>query len=34
MSDLILNKEIYKFKNDIYPPKIQCPYNFNKCPCN
>ena len=34
MSDLILNKEIYKFKNDIYPPKIQCPSNFNKCPCN
>ena len=34
MSDLILNKEIYKFKNDIYPPKTQCPSNFNKCPCN
>ena len=34
MSELILNKEIYKFKNDIYPPKTQCPSNFNKCPCN
>ena len=34
MSELILNKEIYKFKKDIYPPKTQCPPNFNKCPCN
>ena len=34
MSELILNKEIYKFKNNIYPPKTQCPSNFNKCPCN
>ena len=34
MSELILNKEIYKFKDDIHPPKTQCPSNFNKCPCN
>ena len=34
MSELILNKEIYKFKDNIYPPKTQCPSNFNKCPCN
>ncbi len=33
MSELILNKEIYKFKEGIYPPKNKCPSNFNKCPC-
>ena len=33
ISELILNKEIYKFKKGLYPPKKQCPSNFNKCPC-
>ena len=33
MSELILNKEMYKFKDDIYSPKNQCPSKFSKCPC-
>ena len=33
MAELIIKKENNKFKNDIYPPKNQCPANFNKCPC-
>jgi len=34
MTQLILNKETYKYKNNIFPPKIQCPQKFNQCPCN
>ena len=34
MTQLILNKEKYKYKNNIFPPKIQCPQKFNQCPCN
>jgi protoporphyrin/coproporphyrin ferrochelatase len=33
MSDLIIKKNEYKFKDDLYPPKIQCPLEFKKCPC-
>jgi len=33
LSDLILNKENYKFKDNLYPPKNRCPSVFNKCPC-
>ena len=33
MSELIINKEMYKFKNGFYSPENQCPAKFNKCPC-
>jgi len=33
MSELILNKESYKLKDGLYPPKNQCPSNFKKCLC-
>ena len=33
LSNLVLNKENYKFKENLYAPKVQCPSNFNKCPC-
>ena len=33
MSDLIINKSNYNFNGKIFPPKIQCPNKFNKCPC-
>ena len=33
MSDLIIKKNEYKFKDSLYPPKIQCPLEFKKCPC-
>ena len=33
MSELIINKNEYKFSENLYPPKIQCPSNFKKCPC-
>ena len=33
MSDLIIKKEEYKFNGNLYPPKIQCPSYFKKCPC-
>ena len=33
MSELIINKEIYKFKDGLYSPKNQCPSKFNRCPC-
>jgi ferrochelatase len=33
MSELIIKKNEYKFGDDLYPPKIQCPSNFKKCPC-
>ena len=33
LSNLILNKEEYKFNNNLYPPKKRCPSNFVKCPC-
>tara|TARA_B100001250_G_scaffold270562_1_gene233535 strand:+ start:4233 stop:5261 length:1029 start_codon:yes stop_codon:yes gene_type:complete len=33
LSSLILNKNNYKFKNNLCPPKNRCPSNFIKCPC-
>ena len=33
MSELIIKKNEYKFSKNLYPPKIQCPSNFKKCPC-
>jgi ferrochelatase len=33
MSDLIIKKNEYKFNDALYPPKIQCPLEFKKCPC-
>ena len=33
MSNLIINKQNYNFNGDLFPPKIQCPNQFKKCPC-
>ena len=33
MSNLIINKQDYNFNGDLFPPKIQCPSKFKKCPC-
>ena len=33
MSELIIKKNEYMFSENLYPPKIQCPSNFKKCPC-
>ena len=33
MSELIIKKDEYKFSENLYPPKTQCPSNFKKCPC-
>jgi ferrochelatase len=33
MSELIIKKNEYKFNENLYPPKTQCPSNFKKCPC-
>ncbi|MDB4083509.1 ferrochelatase [Candidatus Pelagibacter sp.] len=33
MSELIIKKNEYKINENLYPPKIQCPSNFKKCPC-
>jgi len=33
MSKLIIKKNEYKINENLYPPKIQCPSNFKKCPC-
>ena len=33
MSNLIINKQDYNFKRDLFPPRIQCPSQFKKCPC-
>ena len=33
ISELIIKKNEYKINEDLYPPKIQCPSNFKKCPC-
>ena len=30
---IIIKKNEYKINEDLYPPKIQCPSNFKKCPC-
>ena len=33
MSELIIKKNEYKISESLYPPKMQCPSNFKKCPC-
>jgi len=33
MSNLIINKQNYNFDGKLFPPKIQCPNQFKKCPC-
>ena len=33
LSNLVINKEDNKLTENLYPPKIQCPSNFKKCPC-
>ncbi len=33
MSNLIINKEEYNLNGDLFPPKVQCPNQFKKCPC-
>jgi len=33
MSELIIKKNEYKISEGLYPPKVQCPSNFKKCPC-
>ena len=33
MSELIIKKNEYKINDSLYPPKIQCPSSFKKCPC-
>ena len=33
MSELIIKKNEYKISDSLYPPKVQCPSNFKKCPC-
>ncbi|MDA7583020.1 ferrochelatase [Candidatus Pelagibacter sp.] len=33
MSELIIKKNDYKISDNLYPPKVQCPSNFKKCPC-
>jgi ferrochelatase len=33
MTELIIKKNDYKINESLYPPKIQCPSNFEKCPC-
>jgi len=33
LSELILKKDENKFNDYLYPPKIQCPSQFKKCPC-
>ena len=33
LSELIIKKKEYKFNENLYPPKIQCPSHLKKCPC-
>ena len=33
LSNLIINKQNYNFNGELFPPKIQCPKQFKKCPC-
>ena len=33
MSNLIINKKDYNYNGTLFPPKIQCPNQFKKCPC-
>ena len=33
LSNLVMNKDLSKFSDNLYPPKIRCPNQFTKCPC-
>lgn len=33
MTNLIINKQDYNFNGELYPPRVQCPNQFKKCPC-
>ena len=33
LSNLVINKSSNKFSKNLYPPKIRCPNQFEKCPC-
>jgi len=33
MTNLIIKKQDYNFNGELFPPKIQCPNQFIKCPC-
>ena len=33
MSNLLIKKQEYNFNGELFPPKIQCPNQFVKCPC-
>ena len=33
MCNLIIKKQDYNFNGKLFPPKTQCPNQFNKCPC-
>ena len=33
MTNLIIEKQNYNFNGELFPPKIQCPNQFIKCPC-
>ncbi len=33
MTNLIINKQDYNFNGELFPPKVQCPNQFKKCPC-
>ena len=33
LSNLVINRHKNKFSENLYPPKIQCPNQFTKCPC-
>jgi len=33
MTNLIIKKQEYNFNGELFPPKIQCPNQFTKCPC-
>ena len=33
MSNLIINKQNYSLNGKLFPPKLQCPNQFKRCPC-
>ena len=33
MSNLIINKQNFNLDGKLFPPKIKCPNQFKKCPC-
>ena len=33
MSNLIINRKDYSYNGKLFPPKVQCPKQFTKCPC-